>query len=66
MEKAAKVVFVRLELCCRYRNIADYKEGKLTINNVNYLKKTLLIFNDIYEDILEICGILKKEKCDVL
>ena len=39
MEKAAKVVFVRLELCCRYRNIADYKEGKLTINNVNYLKK---------------------------
>ena len=39
MEKAAKEVFVRLELCCRYRNIADYKEGKLTINNVNYLKK---------------------------
>ena len=66
MEKATKEVFVRLELCCRYRNIADYKEGELTINNVNYLKKTLLMFNDIYEDILEICGILKKEKGDLL
>ena len=65
IEKEIKEVFTRLELCCRYRNIADYKEGKLTINNVNYLKKTLLMFNNIYETILEICGIIKEEREDV-
>ena len=65
MEKIIKELFARLELCCRYRNMADYKEEDLTVNNVTYLKKTLLMFNNIYDDILEICGIIKKEGDDV-
>ena len=63
--KKISELFIRLELCCNYRNIADYKEGELTQNNVNYLKKTLLLFNNLYEIILEICGIIKKERDDM-
>ena len=43
--KKISELFIRLELCCNYRNIADYKDIELTKNNVNYLKKTLLIFH---------------------
>ena len=64
-EKKISELFIRLELCCNYRNIADYKDIELTKNNVNYLKKTLWMFNSLYEIILEICGIVKKEREDV-
>ncbi len=63
--KKISELFIRLELCCNYRNIADYKDIELTKNNVNYLKKTLWMFNSLYEIILEICGIVKKEREDV-
>ena len=58
-------LFARLELCCNYRNTADYKEAELTKSNVNYLRNTLLMFNSLYEIILEICGIIIKERDDV-
>ena len=63
--KKISELFIRLELCCNYRIIADYKDIELTKNNVNYLKKTLWMFNSLYEIILEICGIVKKEGEDV-
>ena len=63
--KKISELFIRLELCCNYRNIADYKDIELTKNNVKYLEKTLLMFNNLYGIIIEICGIMKNERDDM-
>ncbi|BBM52179.1 hypothetical protein JMUB3935_1157 [Leptotrichia trevisanii] len=52
----------RLEDCSKYRIKADYKEVFLNINNVNFLKKTLNLFDEIYDETLEVLEIEKYEK----
>jgi len=61
----------RLEKCSDYRLKADYKDDFLQVNNVNYLKKTLDIFDEIYDEILEIMDVERfiaplsfKNNCD--
>ena len=52
----------RLENCSKYRIKTDYKEVFLNINNVNFLKKTLNLFDEIYDETLEVLEIEKYEK----
>ena len=52
----------RLENCSKYRIKTDYKEIFLNINNVNFLKKTLNLFDEIYDETLEVLEIEKYEK----
>ena len=41
---------------------ADYKEISLNKSNVNFLKNTLDIFDEIYSDILKILNVEQYEK----
>ena len=62
MQEKAFSLLRRLEKCSDYRLQADYKEIFLETNNVNYLKKTLDIFDEIYNEILKIIDIENNEE----
>ena len=52
----------RLEKSAKYRIEADYKEIFLNESSVNFLKNTLNIFDEVYDEILEILNIEKHEQ----
>ena len=60
--KKSKTLIRRLEDCAKYRIDADYKEVSLNKSNVNFLKNTLDIFDEIYSDILKILNVEQYEK----
>ena len=62
VQEKALLLVGRLEKCSDYRLKADYKDDFLEVNNVNYLKKTLDIFDEVYNEILEIMDVENNEK----
>ena len=62
VQEKALLLVGRLEKCSDYRLKADYKDDFLQVNNVNYLKKTLDIFDEIYDEILEIMDVESNEE----
>lgn len=62
IQEKALLLTERLEKCSDYRLKADYKDDFLKVNNVNYLKKTLDIFDEVYNEILEIIDIENNEE----
>ena len=62
VQEKALLLAGRLEKCSDYRLKADYKDDFLEVNNVNYLKKTLDIFDEVYNEILEIMDVENNEK----
>ena len=62
VQEKALLLAGRLEKCSDYRLKADYKDDFLEVNNVNYLKKTLDIFDEVYNEILEIMDVENNEE----
>ena len=62
VQEKALLLAGRLEKCSDYRLKADYKDDFLEVNNVNYLKKNLDIFDEVYNEILEIMDVENNEK----